>query len=96
MAAPQIPQLIFNGLQQLQNIGDLAPEVRKTAQQLQARSSQASSRYWLSGSLFIAAIALAHPNIYHGVWAYLAELRLSAASLAMAGLAIVILLVKKP
>jgi ubiquinone biosynthesis protein len=92
---PQIPQLIFNGLQQLQNIGDLAPEVRKTAQQLQVRSAQASRRYWLAGSLFIAAIALAHPSIYEAVSAQVHGLNFSTASFVIAGLGLVALVIKK-
>lgn len=92
---PQIPQLIFNGLQQLQNIGDLAPEVHKTAQQLQARSSQASRRYWLAGGLFIGAIALAHPSIYEAVSAQVSELNFSTASFVIAGLGLVALIIKK-
>jgi ubiquinone biosynthesis protein len=92
---PQIPQLIFNGLQQLQNIGDLAPEVHKTAQQLQARSAQASRRYWLAGSLFIGAIALAHPSIYEAVNAQIRGLHFSTASLVIAGLGLVALVIKK-
>lgn len=92
---PQIPQLIFNGLQQLQNIGDLAPEVHKTAQQLQARSSQASRRYWLAGGLFIGAIALAHPSIYEAVSAQIRGLNFSTASFVIAGLGLVALIIKK-
>lgn len=92
---PQIPQLIFNGLQQLQNIGELAPEVHKTAQQLQARSAQASRRYWLAGSLFIAAIALAHPSIYAAINAQLHSLNFATASWAISALAVLILLRKK-
>ncbi|MET0356908.1 MAG: ubiquinone biosynthesis regulatory protein kinase UbiB, partial [Cellvibrio sp.] len=46
---PQVPHLIFNGLQQLQNIGQLAPEVHKTVQELQKRNQQSSRRVWLSG-----------------------------------------------
>ncbi|HOY23912.1 MAG TPA: ubiquinone biosynthesis regulatory protein kinase UbiB [Cellvibrio sp.] len=92
---PQIPQLIFNGLQQLQNIGDLAPEVHKTAQQLQARSSQASRRYWLAGGLFIGAIALAHPSIYEAVSAQIRGLHFSTASFVIAGLGLVVLVIKK-
>lgn len=92
---PQIPQLIFNGLQQLQNIGDLAPEVHKTAQQLQARSAQASRRYWLAGSLFVAAIALAHPSIYEAVSAHIRGLNFSTTSLVIAGLGLIVLVIKK-
>ncbi len=92
---PQIPQLIFNGLQQLQNIGELAPELHKTAQQLQSRNAQTARRYWLAGSLFVAAIALAHPSIYEAVSAHLHGLNFSSASLIIAGLGLVVLAIKK-
>lgn len=92
---PQIPQLIFNGLQQLQNIGDFAPEVHKTAQQLQARSAQASRRYWLAGSLFVGAIALAHPSIYEAISAHIGTLNFSTASVVIAGLGLIALVIKK-
>jgi ubiquinone biosynthesis protein len=92
---PQIPQLIFNGLQQLQNIGDLAPVVNKTAQQSQTRSARASRRYWLAGSLFIAAIALAHPSIYEAINAHVRGLHFSTASLLAAGLGLLALVIKK-
>jgi ubiquinone biosynthesis protein len=92
---PQIPQLIFNGLQQLQNIGDLAPEVHKTAQQLQARNAKASRGYWLAGGLFLGAIALAHPNIYEAVCAQVRELNFSTASFILAGLGLIVLAIKK-
>lgn len=92
---PQIPQLIFNGLQQLQNVGELAPELHKTAQQLQARSAQSSLRYWLAGGLFAGAIALAHPSIYQAVCSYLHRLDVTNTSVILVGLGIATLLIKK-
>jgi ubiquinone biosynthesis protein len=92
---PQIPQLIFNGLQQLQNIGDLAPEVHKTAQQLQARNAKTSRGYWLAGGLFLGATAIAHPNIYETVCTQVRELNFSTASFILAGLGLIVLVIKK-
>ena len=92
---PQVPQLIFNGLQQLQNVGELAPELHKAAQQLQKRSKQSVARYWLAAALFSGAIALAHPAINRTVMNYLAGLQVSAASLILCTLGIVIFLNKK-
>lgn len=92
---PQIPQLIFNGLQQLQNIGELAPELHKTAQQLQTRSAQSVRRYWLAGGLFLGAIALAHPTIYDAVSTQIRGLNFSNASIIFIGLGLTALLIKK-
>jgi ubiquinone biosynthesis protein len=92
---PQIPQLIFNGLQQLQNIGELAPELHKTAQQLQARSAKSARHYWLAGGLFVASIALAHPTIYQAVNTYLNNVEFSTASLILGSLGLLVLFIKK-
>lgn len=92
---PQIPQLIFNGLQQLQNIGELAPELHKTAQQLQAHSAKASRPYWLAGGLFAIGIALAHPTIYQTINTYLNTLEVYPASLILGGLGLLVLIIKK-
>lgn len=92
---PQIPQLIFNGLQQLQNVGELAPELHKTAQQLQERSSKSVRRYWLAGGLIAGAIALAHPVIYEAVSAQVSGLHFSAASLILGAIGLLVLVIKK-
>lgn len=92
---PQIPQLIFNGLQQLQNVGELAPELHKTAQQLQARSAQSTRRYWLAGGLFAGAIALAHPEVYAVVSTYIRGLNFTSLSFILVGLGIACVLIKK-
>lgn len=92
---PQIPQLIFNGLQQLQNIGELAPELHKTAQQLQARSAHSKRRYWLAGGLIVAGIALAHPAVYEAVSAQVNGLHFSAASLILGATGLLVLVIKK-
>ncbi|GGY86504.1 putative protein kinase UbiB [Cellvibrio zantedeschiae] len=91
---PQVPQLIFNGLQQLQNIGQLAPELHKAAQQLQKRTAQSTRRYWVAGSLLVAAIALAHPVIYEAVGTYLHHLNFTATSIILIGLGIAALIKK--
>jgi ubiquinone biosynthesis protein len=92
---PQIPQLIFNGLQQLQNIGQLAPELHKTAQQLQTRSAKSARRYWLAGGLLAGAFALAHPQAYEAVCEYLNSLNFTSASIILAGLGLATLIIKK-
>ena len=92
---PQLPQLIFNSLQQLQNVGQLAPELHKTAQQLQKRSEQSSRRYWLAGTLFIAAVAIAHPQVNQIVSDYIHALNFSTASLILGGLGLLAIVIKK-
>lgn len=92
---PQIPQLIFNGLQQLQNVGELAPELHKTAQQLQAHSAPSKRRYWLAGGLLSAAIALAHPAVYEVVSAQVRGLQFSTTSLILGALGLLALAIKK-
>jgi len=92
---PQIPQLVFNGLQQLQNIGELVPELHKTAQQLKKRNNNVRYSYWLAGGLFIAAVAYAHPAIYTSVNNYWHQLNFSYLSLALCGLGVAILAIKK-
>lgn len=92
---PQIPQLIFNGLQQLQNLGELAPELHKTAQQLQSRNAHRFRQYWLAGGLFAGALALAHPDIYTAVTTQLQHLNFTSASFILAGLGLICLLTKK-
>jgi ubiquinone biosynthesis protein len=92
---PQVPQLVFNGLQQLQNIGQLAPELHKTARQLQKRSRSSTGRYLLAGSLLAAGVALAHPAISQPIYAYLGQLEFSAASLLLAAAALAVVTIRK-
>ena len=92
---PQIPHLIFNSLQQLQNIGQLAPEVHKTAQELQKRTAQSSRRYWLSVGLILAAIIIANPDVYNFMSTQIQNLEVSAASIAIGGLGLLLLFIKR-
>jgi len=92
---PQIPHLIFNSLQQLQNIGQLAPEVHKTAQELQKRTAQSSRRYWLSVGLIVAAIIIANPDVYNFMSTQIQNLEVSAASIAIGGLGLLLLFIKR-
>jgi len=92
---PQIPHLIFNSLQQLQNTGQLAPEVHKTAQELQKRTAQSSRRYWLSVGLIVAAIIIANPDVYNFMSTQIQNLEVSAASIAIGGLGLLLLFIKR-
>jgi ubiquinone biosynthesis protein len=92
---PQIPQLVFNGLQQLQNIGDLAPELHKTAQQLQKRSNNSTRRYWIAATIFIGAIVCAQPDVNNFLQSYWKSLSFSAPSFILGAVGIGILLLKK-
>lgn len=92
---PQIPQLVFNGLQQLQNIGDLAPELHKTAQQLQKRSNNSTRRYWIVAVIFLGAIICAQPDVNNFLQSYWESLSFSAPSFILGAVGIGILLLKK-
>ena len=92
---PQVPQLIFNGLQQLQNIGQLAPELHKTAQQLQKRSRSSYRRYWLAALIFGAALISANPTACTFINNYWQTLNLSTPSLILGALGLGVILFKK-
>ncbi len=92
---PQVPHLIFNSLQQLQNIGQLAPELHKTAQEMQKRTAQSSRRVWLAAALIISAVMIANPDIYNFVSTQIATLKISLASLIIGGLGLLILFSKR-
>lgn len=71
---PQVPNLVFNGLQQLQNLGELAPRLEEAthaykAQQQLAR--QRNRRRVITLLAFAGAIALAWPSLGEGIrhWA---------------------------
>lgn len=92
---PQVPQLIFNGLQQMQNIGELAPELHKTVQQLQKRNKTSRRKYAVAAIVFIAAIAWADPEVSRAIAQYWNSLHFSTVSFVLAALALAIAVVKK-
>jgi ubiquinone biosynthesis protein len=92
---PLIPQLIFNSLEQLQNVGQLAPELHKAAQQLQRRNKQSPGRYWLAGAVIIGALVIAHPTIYSAVESYFLSLNLKSFAIALVGFGLAGWLIKK-
>ncbi len=92
---PLIPQLIFNGLQQLQNMGQLAPELHKTAQQLQKRSNRSTGQYWLAGTVVAGALLLAHPTVLNAAKAYVCTLNADSILIIVIGLCLAVLLIKK-
>ncbi len=63
---PQVPQLIFNNLEQLQRLGDMAPELQAAAhefQQHKARRTQQQRRRVIALLAFAGAAALAWPSL---------------------------------
>jgi ubiquinone biosynthesis protein len=92
---PQVPHLIFNGLQQLQNIGELAPELHKTAQQLQKRSNNSARRYWMAVIIFLGAIACAQPEVNNFLQSYWQTLSFSTPSFILGILGLGVLLLKR-
>jgi ubiquinone biosynthesis protein len=63
---PQVPQLIFNGLQQLQTLSELAPELHAAAQQLQQQKNHYAKqqrRRFIALLALGSALAIAWPTI---------------------------------
>lgn len=92
---PQIPHLIFNGLQQLQNIGELAPELHKTAQQLQKRSKSSNRRYVIAALIFGAAFACTIPEVNNFIIDYWETLTLSTSSVILGAIGLGVIFFKK-
>lgn len=92
---PQVPQLVFNSLQQLQNIGELAPELHKTTQQLKKRNRPSSSQYVLAIIIFGAAIVVANPVANQWLTDSWQTLHFSTPSLILGVIGIAIVLKRK-
>lgn len=92
---PLIPQLVFNGLQQLQNLGQLAPELHKAAHHLQKRSRHSTGRYWLAGAFLVSALTLAHPAVFNAARSYLESLNGTSVVVLVIGLGLAFALIKK-
>ena len=89
---PQVPQLVFNSLQQLQNIGQIAPELHKTAQQLRKRNKPSTPQYFLAIIVFGAAIAVANPAINEWITNYWQTMHFSTPSLILGAIGIALVL----
>ena len=92
---PEVPHLLFNSLQQLQNIGQLVPDMHKTAQELQKRTAQSSRRFWLATGLIVIAILIAHPEVYNFFSTQIENLKISVASMIIGGLGLLVLFSKR-
>lgn len=92
---PQVPHLVFNGLQQLQNIGELAPELHKTAQQLQKRSKSSNRRYLIAALLFGAAFACTIPEVNSIVIDYWKTVTVSTSSVILGAIGLAVIFLKK-
>ncbi|MES2822516.1 MAG: ubiquinone biosynthesis regulatory protein kinase UbiB [Pseudomonadota bacterium] len=92
---PQVPQLVFNSLQQLQNIGQLAPELHKTAQQLQKRNKPFIRQHWLALIIFGLAIVVANPVINDWLSESWQALHFSTPSVILGLLGLAIILKRK-
>ncbi len=88
---PQTPQLIFNSLQQLQNIGQIAPELHKATQQLRKRNKPLTHQYLLAIIIFGAAVVVANPAINQWLTDSWHALHFSTPSLILAVLGIAII-----
>lgn len=96
---PQVPQMIFNGLHQLQYLGAQAPQlhkdIQKTTQQLQAKSTTSFKKYWLGGALIGAAVIVSSPNLREQIHIYWQTMDISMPSLILAITGLAIILFKK-
>ncbi|MES2676142.1 MAG: ubiquinone biosynthesis regulatory protein kinase UbiB [Pseudomonadota bacterium] len=92
---PQVPQLVFNSLQQLQNIGQLAPELHKAAQQLQKRNKPFIRTHWLALIIFGLAVVVANPAINHWLNESWQALHFSTPSIILGLLGLAIILKRK-
>lgn len=92
---PQVPHLVFNGLQQLQNIGELAPELHKTAQQLQKRSKSSNRRYLIAALLFGAAFSCTIPEVNSIVIDYWKTVTVSTSSVILGAIGLAVIFLKK-
>lgn len=97
---PQVPNLVFNGLQQLQNLGDLAPQLQDIQQSYAGYKSlqQHKRRRWLIALAAFAAafvVAAPHPVIRLGeYWQKLAHQDLPVTSIALVILGLLALVLK--
>lgn len=92
---PMIPQLIFNGLQQLQNIGQLAPEVHKAAQQLSQNRKHSLVRYGVAAVVLGGALAIAHPKVLGAIKSYACALTPTSIAVIVLGAIIAAVIAKK-
>ncbi len=92
---PQVPQLVFNGLQQLQNVGELAPELHKAAQQLQTRKAPAFYRYCVATVIFGAALISANPAAIEALHTYWQAFTLTTPTLVLTALGLAVIFLKK-
>lgn len=73
---PQVPNLVFSGLQQLQKLGAMAPEVENAARQLQENKLQQTHRRrrtFIALFAFAGAVLIAWPNLGGQVSAFIAN-----------------------
>ena len=80
---PQVPNLVFNGLQQMQNLGELAPQVQAATRTYaaQQRAARLRRRRWVIAlSAFAGALFTARPETGAKLWDWWQQLSLQDAS----------------
>lgn len=98
---PQVPHLVFNGLQQLQTLGEIAPQLQQANQHL--RRKDRSHKHWARRSIiaitaFTAAVLIAAPTISVTIASWWNSLRITdlpTESLVLAGIGLIALLYKR-
>lgn len=98
---PQVPHLIFNGMQQMQNLGELAPQLREISHQLREdkrRRVHRQRKNIVALLAFGGALAVAWPGISPEVSQWAADLSLSdipVGSYLLAAIGVVALVFKR-
>ena len=97
---PQVPNLVFNSLQQLQNLGEIAPrlqEINRSYKQHRYSHQQRRRRWWIAASAFAGALltASSHSLTHLSEWWHsLPVQELPPTSIALVVIGILALLLK--
>jgi len=98
---PQVPHLVFNSLQQLQNVGDLAPQLQQATQQWRRQdraNKQRGRRLVIATGAFTAALFLASPSLGESIahwWKHVHLTNAPLESILLVGVGLIALFYKR-
>src|SRR5690606_12333255 len=98
---PQVPHLIFNGMQQMQNLGQIAPQLQEISDQLRddkRRRTHRQRKHCVALLAFGGALAVAWPRLSPEVSQWAADLSLTdipVGSYLLAAIGVVALVFKR-
>lgn len=87
---PQLPPTLFNGLQQLEELSQLAPELERAAKQLTAPRKNRFGRFAIVTIILAAGVAFAIPTVADSLHTFWQQLSFSPLSLGLYALAAII------